>query len=429
MVFHWTAHSAMALRAALNLTLADFADLLGLSRSTVSHWSAPGSSASPGLEAQELLSVALERASSQVQTRFWSTVAVGTGSPVDTIDGSDIGAQIQDAAAQSMTMADDAMRLASSAEQLTYLRDELCRIAVAYVHTPLADVVADLREAQKTLSAIARTHHRPGDAQEITVLSGVLCLLLAHASQNSGDPKSALRQLRAASTFATVADSDALRAWGLGTAALMLEWSSRPDEAARRAQKGLHHAASAESHRRLLAITARSAARAGDAPTAREALARLDDLNPAAGDDEVVRFGGLLRFPETKLTYYRGGALTLLGDYDHAETCALRAIADYETGAPEDRSYGDEALARLDVTLARLGQDNVTGALAAAEPVLALDRQLRIEQIDNAVRRVHAGTRALTRRGHPDAAQLDDRLAGYLATAGPAPRALPSAGA
>ncbi len=430
MTVRWTAQSAMALKSALNLSLVPFAEHLGLSASTVNHWSAPGSAVTPGREAQELLTVALEKATGEVKNQFWAAMAAGTGNPAATVDHRDLGGQIRDGAAQSMTMADEASRLASSDEQLTYLRDELCRIAVAYVHTPLSEVVDDLHEAQKALAAITRTPHRPRSTHEVMVLSSVLCLLFAHASQNAGDPRSALQQLRSATTFANVADSDALRAWARGSAALMLEWSSRPGEAATRAREGLQFAASTESHRRLLAIIARSAARAGDAPAARDALARLSDLNPAdPGGDDVVQFGGLLGFPETKQTYYQGGALTLLGDHPEAEIHSLRAIGDYEAGPADERSYGDEALARLDVTRARLGQGNITGALAAAEPVLGLHPQLRIQQIDNTISLVRADARTLARRRHRDAAQLDDRLTSYLVSAGPVPRALPSAGA
>ncbi|RSM80509.1 hypothetical protein DL991_10340 [Amycolatopsis sp. WAC 01375] len=428
MNFRWTAQSAMALKSALNLNLVSFAEHLGLSPSTVNHWSAPGSSVTPGREAQELLTVALDQASGEVRNRFWATVAAGTGDPAGDPERLDLGGQIRDGAKLSMTLADEAAQLASSDEQLSYLRDELCRIAVAYVHTPLSTVVDDLRDAQKTLAAITQTAHRPRSAQEATVLSGVLCLLLAHASQNAGDQKAALQQLRSASTFANVAGSDALRAWTLGSAALMLEWSSRPGEAASRAREGLLYPVSAQSHQRLLAIIARSAARAGDAPAARDALARLGDLDPTpAARDDVVDFGGLLSFPVTKLTYYQGGALTLLGDYDLAERHSVTAIDGYETGPLEDRSYGDEALSRLDVTRARLGQGDVTGALAAAEPVLTLDDQLRIRQIDTAIGGLRADAHALAGRRHRDAAELTDRLTGYLTAARQAPRALPSA--
>ncbi|MEU3771575.1 hypothetical protein AB0E55_41485 [Amycolatopsis keratiniphila] len=372
--------------------------------------------------------MALNQATGDAKNRFWATMATGPDDPAGSPERLDLGRQIRDGATLSMTMADEAAQLTSSDEQLSYLRDELCRIAVAYVHTPLSIVVDDLRDTQKTLAAITQTAHRPRSAHEATVPSGVLCLLLAHASQNAGDQKAALQQLRSASTFANVADSDALRAWTLGSAALMLEWSSRPGEAAARAREGLQHAVSAQSHQRLLAIAARSAARAGDVPAARDALARLGDLDPApAARDDVVDFGGLLSFPASKLTYYQGGALTLLGDYERAEHHSVTAINGYETGPLEERSYGDEALARLDVTRARLGQGDVTGALAAAEPVLTLDPQLRIRQIDTAIGGLRADAHALAGRRHGDAAELTDRLTGYLAAARQAPRALPSA--
>ncbi len=302
----WSGLTTSSMPESANLV--PFAEYLGLSPSTVNHWSAPGSAVTSGRESQELLNVALEKATGEVKNRFWATMAEGTGNPDGETGHRDLRGQIRDSAAQSVTMAEEASRLASGDDQLTYLRDELCRIAVAYVHSPLSEVVDDLRDAQKALAAITRTAQRPRSAQEATVLSGVLCLLLAHASQNAGDRKSALQQLRSATTFANVADSDALRVWTLGSAALMLEWSSRPGEAAHRARDGLRYPVSTESYRRLLAIIARSAARAGDAPAARDALARLGDLDPAhdtAGDD-VIGFGGLLSFPDTKLAYYQG---------------------------------------------------------------------------------------------------------------------------
>ena len=52
--------------------------------------------------------------------------------------------------------------------------------------------------------------------------------------------------------------------------------------------------------------------------------------------------------------YYAGSAYMLLGDAGSAQNNALLAIEMYETGPVEQRSYGDEALARVDITTVRL---------------------------------------------------------------------------
>jgi hypothetical protein len=68
----------------------------------------------------------------------------------------------------------------------------------------------------------------------------------------------------------------------------------------------------------------------------------------------------------------------------------------YETGPVEQRSYDDEALARLDVTAARLALDDLDGAREALQPVLDLPPARRIEQLAVEVARVRA-TLALPR--------------------------------
>ncbi|MGH3683456.1 MAG: hypothetical protein ACRDSM_00030 [Pseudonocardiaceae bacterium] len=66
----------------------------------------------------------------------------------------------------------------------------------------------------------------------------------------------------------------------------------------------------------------------------------------AAGPDQLGEFGGLLSFPVSKQHCYAGSAHMLLGDADQAQQNCLLAIAMYEAGPAEQRSYGDEALAR-----------------------------------------------------------------------------------
>ncbi|MDQ2788289.1 MAG: XRE family transcriptional regulator, partial [Actinomycetota bacterium] len=122
--------------------------------------------------------------------------------------------------------------------------------------------------------------------------------------------------------------------------------------------------------------------------------ARARDV--CAPDDELAEFGGLLSFPVAKQHYYAGSTYALLSEDERAQDNALLAIGMYETGPVEQRSYGDEALARVDVTTALLALDDLDGAREALRPVLNLPPERRIEQLTVGIGRVRT-TLALPR--------------------------------
>ncbi|MGC7103157.1 hypothetical protein ACPZ19_51625 [Amycolatopsis lurida] len=167
---------------------------------------------------------------------------------------------------------------------------------------------------------------------------------------------------------------------------------------------------------RLLAIEARAAARAGDHDTAARALDRMDRLDAADSEDDVTAFGGLLTFPDAKRVYYLGSTYGLFGQHEQSEQHASTAIAAYETGLQEERSYGDEALARLDVVNARLALDDPDGAREALTPILRLSAPRRISQLYSALDRTRSLALQLGNRGHSAAAELGTQLSTALTT-------------
>ncbi|MFE4336701.1 hypothetical protein ACFRQM_47435 [Streptomyces sp. NPDC056831] len=154
-------------------------------------------------------------------------------------------------------------------------------------------------------------------------------------------------------------------------------------------QSALAYAPTGESRIRIAAIQARAAARVGDEQRARSSLDVLRHAREEWPDaDGLEQFGGLLRFPAEKQAFYIGGTYTLLGNYERAERHAAEAIALYEQGAPEAYSYGDVALARLDIVTARLALGEVEGASEELKKILELPAQLRIRQLGASVKRV-----------------------------------------
>ena len=220
-------------------------------------------------------------------------------------------------------------------------------------------------------------------------VAGTVCTLLAHASQNMGYASAARTQAQTAWACADQADHTDLRAWVRGTQALIAEWTDAHAEAIAFTQQGELIARSTESKVRLAAIRARTHARAGDAGRAIEAVEQATQYRDAPHQpDSLAEFGGLLTFPYVKQQYYAGSTLALAGRNADAEQTALDAIQLYETGPAAQRSYGDEALARVDVAMARTATDELDGANAALQPVFALPTGQRIQQLTDGLDRV-----------------------------------------
>lgn len=333
-----------------------------------------------------------------------------------------------EAAHESLLFAVRAAESNVSKERLEHLRWEISRLAVDYVHAPVATLFCELVETRNTVfDLLLNKRQRPRHLQELGFLGGMVCLILAHASQNVGNQRAALTQLHTAWTCADLADHDALRAWSRGSAALINEWSQRQTTALELAGQGAQFSSSRESRARLTAIEARAAARMGDYTRAFDALARLDVIQNSVGDrDEVIEFGGLLSFPVAKQSYYVGSTYGLLGDHEAAERYARAAIVAYETGLPAERSYGDEALARLDVVNARLSLGDPDGAAEAIAPVLALSDDRRIRQLDTALERtlsiLNRSPSTLGKAG----LELGDCIRHYRAQTWTGPRVLPA---
>lgn len=293
------------------------------------------------------------------------------------------------AAAQSLQFAEAVTKSNVSDVELEGLESRITRIATDYVHAPLHPLFHDLLSTRDQLFSLLSGHQPPGQTRELYLLAGTSCLLLAHASQNLGDQDSAVAQLQTAETLAEHADNDDLRAWTKGTAALIAEWSTHRHTALAYTRQAIRLAPVGETRVRTAAIGARAAARVGDRNTALAALKELEYAREQqTAPNGLTRFGGLLTFPEAKQEYYIGGTYALLGEHKRAEQHSAAAIDLYEMGPKEQRSYGDEALARLDIVTARIAAGEIEGAGEQLQPILELPVDRRIRQLGDAVQGV-----------------------------------------
>ncbi|GAA3464333.1 hypothetical protein ACFFSW_17710 [Saccharothrix longispora] len=293
---------------------------------------------------------------------------------------------------------------------LDWLGVALAELATAYVHTPAVDLLVRIVDVRDTAFTLIRRGVRPRQLRDAYVIAGIGCLLLASASQNLGDHSCARTQLHTAERCAEAADSDALRVWARGSAALALEWSPTPAAALRFVDFDPNEAVGPQTMRRTLALEARASARTGNATRARDALRRLDELEALPErHDEVSVFGGLFTFPTAKETYYRAGTHDLLGDAALARHHADHALAAYSTAPEQERSYGDIALARVVLAHSHLLDRDLDAAATALQPLRRLPPGERIAQLPSAVHRTHGLLTAVAGARHAHEL-LDDLL-------------------
>lgn len=301
---------------------------------------------------------------------------------------------LADAGLRSAGFGEWADSLAIGDLALESLRLSVGQLAHAYVHAPMLPVVDGLVTARDHLASRLQSPD-PTQAQSLWFLQGIVCGLLAHASGNLGNRRAADLQARTALVCARHAQHPTLAAWILGVQALQSEWSDELEEALAwiaKADRHLTGTPPSSVHTWLRAIEARACARLGRvADTERAIHASLvsrERLSSVSDVDDLDQIGGILSFSEAKHHYYIGAAWRRIGRLTLAGEHAQIAIAAYGSSRTEDRSYGDEALARINlaITYASAERPEMEAAWECLVPVFNLPEDMRIASLTDPLR-------------------------------------------
>ncbi|WP_069162858.1 helix-turn-helix domain-containing protein [Nocardia altamirensis] len=375
-MIRWTGIEVAALRAVHGLSQVDFAAKAGIADRTVGYWEQGKATAVLSPRFADMMETLLDWLDEEPQQRFYRAIGFrsdGTPMPLD----QDTVNCAADSVAFAEWVANDDPGLI-----VTNLADQLASIAQRFVYSapqPLLHELATLRDRVKKALCTQPSLHRK---RELLFLAGVSIELLAQVTDNLGDATSAMEHAMAAELLARKAGHDGLRAWSAGTRALIAEWNNNPSAAMQFAREASTWAPPGQHQVRLAALEARCCARLGRTTEARAAIHRAERAaDNADTTDELAAFGGSMRFPTTKLAYYIGSTYRLIQDYPQAEQWALDAITGYTSGPEESRSYGDEAIARTDVAIARILTGAVDGACEILVPVFTLQPDQRIYPI------------------------------------------------
>ena len=126
-----------------------------------------------------------------------------------------------------------------------------------------------------------------------------------------------------------------------------------------------------------------------------------------------VLFHGEFGFDDAKLHYYDALTLNDASDPDAAERAATAAISLYQAVPARARSYGCDALARVQLARAQLMRKKLEDAAQALTGVLALDPQMRIGSLTQHVEACRQLLSGPAFRTAATARQLDQQLAAF----------------
>lgn len=300
-------------------------------------------------------------------------------------------------------------------ETVDQLRDEMTRLANAYIRDPVADLIGDLVALQDNIFIILEGKQRPAQSSDLYVIAAVASGMLAKASHDLARPHDAMRQARTMFVCAENAGHVPLQAWARGQQSLTAYWTGRHEEAARFAAFGAallsgHHTGTVAAW--LPALEARALAQLNRPEPARAALRRAADARDATTSDEIDGIGGTLLFPLAKQRYYAAGTYVHLDGADsEAVAEATTALQLFEDG--DWRSFADEAGARGELALAYVHHGDLDGAQAAMAEVLALEPNRRIRGLITTVQRLHSALRDPGFFASPVARDLRQEIEAY----------------
>ncbi len=302
---------------------------------------------------------------------------------------------------------------------LEQFRADLTHLSVQYLTGETFALFTEMRRVRnRVLEALGRRQW-PRDAAELYLLAGCLSALMAAAATNLGYPQAAEELTRAGWAYATIIDHRPLMARLRLCAAYAAYWNGRPERSADLARSGLGYLADGENAAQLHLLAGLAAARAGDADSARQAIAAAQAARDREHRDELLEIGGEFGFSRATQSYYAGFVLSEAG----AEAGAGAAAAELEAatglyaagpGPGEQHSRRCQMLAHTDLAIARLRAGALDAAIAALAPVLALPPGERTAVQGRRLSAVRAELAQPVYRGSAQARGLAEQLAGFV---------------
>jgi transcriptional regulator with XRE-family HTH domain len=297
---------------------------------------------------------------------------------------------------------------------LEQFRADVPSLSLRYLTGETFGLFTEMRRVRNRILEALGRRQWPRDAAELYLLAGCLSALMAAAATNLGYPQAAEELTRAGWAYATIIDHRPLMARLRLCAAYAAYWNGRPEQSADLARSGLGYLADGENAAQLQLFCGLASARAGDAASARQAIAAARAARDRDHHDELLEIGGEFGFSLATQSYYAGFVLSETG-LDEAVTELEAATGLYAAGPGpgEQHSRKCQMLAHTDLAIARLRAGALDAAVAALEPVLALPPGERTAVQGLRLSVIRAELARPLYRGSAQARGLAEQVAGF----------------
>jgi len=253
----------------------------------------------------------------------------------------------------------------------------------------------------------------PREQTDLYFLLGCLNGLMGNVVIRLGYLDAAEELMRAGWAYANGIGHGPLRGQLRTQMSYLMYWRGRYTEGRDLAADGLRYVSDGRPGADLHVHLAKSAARLGDADTARQAIRNANEARERDYRDELLEMGGQFAISEATHHASAGAALaTIKGAEGEAAAELERAIGLYDDGPAqgEDHWFGGKPLASIDLAVVRLRSGALDAAAAALEPALALPAGQRITQVTTRLAAARDELAAPVFRGSAQARDLGEQI-------------------
>lgn len=295
---------------------------------------------------------------------------------------------------------------------------EVERLTKEHLYSDSLSTFMDTVQARNQIYRFLERQQYPRQAGHLYYLASIACALLADTSANVGFLRAADEQIRASWAYAEIIGHNSLRLWCKTMLASLAYWEDRPQRALDLALSATQWATEPIGQAFLSNAIALWSAMTARPSEARAALEQAFNAhNSSTGQSELFdHLGGMFSYSRAKLLQISATTYLELGVIDQAEHNAAQAVHLYESGPAELRAFGNEAVARIDLGLARLVRDDAEGAQEALQPVLALPPSRRVDWVGSKLKGFHNQLRRHGSATSPLGRDLGQRIEDFFET-------------
>lgn len=298
-----------------------------------------------------------------------------------------------------------------SSDAIQHLQAEAARVSVTYASDPLPMLITDLANLQDiSLSLLQRQHH-PDQLRDLYMIAALASGLMAKASMDAGDLRSAMTQARAGLLCAQRAGHTGLAAKIISWQALFAYWAGRARQAVSYSQQATSLGAKGYVSIFLPAMEARAHAVLGDRDATLSAITCVREAADHYRASDLDAFGGIFAFSVNRQACFTAEAQVLLDPSSRAALTATdEAIALKASAPPADRYFVNEAGVSVHQAITRMANGDLDAAHESLAPVLELPTDRRKHTIVLSLMRVHTHLRARASRSPGLARDLQEQI-------------------